>query len=140
MGGGAKDENLNDIGDFMPLFANQAVDIAQVGIGISGITGAVQVANMGCGFALPAAMMSCPGSFICLGDSPGLGIEFDEGKMDALEVERVSQTAGPSRFERRRGAGLWDHPPSAEEIARARSQEPWTGAGTSQQEERYAVR
>jgi len=152
----ATGENLNDIGDFMPLFANEAVDVAQVGIGTSGITGAMQVANMAYGFEIPVAMMNCPGSFmahlaaalpnhmmmelveagdgpcftadnrvedgfICLGDSPGLGIEFDEGKLAALEVERVSQAAGPSPFGRRPGAGLWDNPPSEEEIAQARS-------------------
>ncbi len=41
-----KDENLNDVGDFMWVFVDRAVDIVEAGIGTSGMTGATQVANM----------------------------------------------------------------------------------------------
>ena len=60
----ATGENLNHAGDFVPLIANEAVDIVQVGSGTSGITGAMQVADMAYGFELPVAMMNCPGNFM----------------------------------------------------------------------------
>lgn len=60
----ATGENLDNIGDFMPLIANQAVDIVQVGIGTTGLTGAMQVAHMAHGFELPVAMMNCPANFM----------------------------------------------------------------------------
>ncbi len=60
----ATGENLNHIGDFMALIANEAVDVVQVGSGTSGITGAMQVADMAYGFELPVAMMNCAGNFM----------------------------------------------------------------------------
>ena len=58
----ATGENLNHIGDYLALMANEAVDIVQVGSGTSGITGALQVADMAYGFELPVSMMNCPGN------------------------------------------------------------------------------
>ena len=58
----ATGENLDNIGQFMPLIANEAVDIVQVGRGTSGITGAMQVAHLAYGFELPVSMMNCPGN------------------------------------------------------------------------------
>lgn len=60
----ATGENINDLGDFMPLIANEAVDVVEVGSGTSGITGARQVANLAYAFELPVAMMNCPGNFM----------------------------------------------------------------------------
>jgi L-alanine-DL-glutamate epimerase-like enolase superfamily enzyme len=60
----ATGENLSDISDFMPLVANEAVDIVEVGSGTSGITGALQVADLAYAFELPVAMMNCPGHFM----------------------------------------------------------------------------
>jgi L-alanine-DL-glutamate epimerase-like enolase superfamily enzyme len=60
----ATGENLNDASQFVPLIANEAVDVVQVGYGTSGITGALQVAQMAAGFELPTAMMNCPGNFM----------------------------------------------------------------------------
>jgi L-alanine-DL-glutamate epimerase-like enolase superfamily enzyme len=60
----ATGENLDNIGEFMPLIANQAVDIVQVGIGTTGLTGAMQVAHMAHGFELPVSMMNCPANFM----------------------------------------------------------------------------
>ena len=60
----ATGENLNAIGDFMALMANEAVDVVQVGSGTSGITGAFQVADMAYGFELPVSVMNCPGNFM----------------------------------------------------------------------------
>jgi L-alanine-DL-glutamate epimerase-like enolase superfamily enzyme len=60
----ATGENLNHIGEFMALIGNEAVDIVEVGIGTSGITGALQVAHLAYGFELPICMMNCPGNFM----------------------------------------------------------------------------
>lgn len=142
----ATGENLDDISQFTPLIANEAVDVVQIGAGTSGITGAMQVADLAYAFDLPVSMMNCPGSYmahlaaalpnhmmmevvgagrevvftadnhiedgwIVLGDSPGLGIVFDEEKLRAHEVERPSPASGPSPWGRRRGAGLYEVPP-----------------------------
>ncbi len=60
----ATGENLNDASDFYPLILNEAVDIIEVGMGTSGITGAMQVAHMAAGFEIPVAMMNCPGNLM----------------------------------------------------------------------------
>jgi L-alanine-DL-glutamate epimerase-like enolase superfamily enzyme len=60
----ATGENLDEIGDFIPLIANEAVDIVEVGGGTSGITGAMQVADLAYGFELPVAMMNCPANYM----------------------------------------------------------------------------
>ena len=60
----ATGENLTSIGEFMPLVANEAVDIVQVGVRACGITGAMQIAHLAHGFELPVAMMNCPGDFM----------------------------------------------------------------------------
>jgi L-alanine-DL-glutamate epimerase-like enolase superfamily enzyme len=48
--------------------------------------------------------------WIVLGDSPGLGITFDEERLRKASVETVSAGAGPSPWGRRRGAGLYEVP------------------------------
>ncbi|MCL4508965.1 MAG: mandelate racemase/muconate lactonizing enzyme family protein [Chloroflexi bacterium] len=58
----ATGENLNDASDFSPLILNEAVDVVEIGMGTTGITGALQVAHMAAGFELPVAMMNCPGN------------------------------------------------------------------------------
>ncbi len=60
----ATGENLDSIGQFMPLIANEAVDVVQIGSGTSGITGAIQVAHLAYGFELPVSMMGCPCNFM----------------------------------------------------------------------------
>ncbi|MGC8780931.1 MAG: mandelate racemase/muconate lactonizing enzyme family protein [Anaerolineae bacterium] len=60
----ATGENLDEIGDFLPLIANEAVDIVEVGMGTGGITGAMQVADMAYGFELPVAMMNSPANLM----------------------------------------------------------------------------
>ncbi len=60
----ATGENLADIGEFMGLIDNRAVDIVEVGVGTTGITGAMQVADMAYGYELPVAMMNCPAHFM----------------------------------------------------------------------------
>ena len=60
----ATGENLSDIKDFMPLIANEAVDVVQIGIGTMGITGLMKVADLAYGFELPVSMMNCPVNFM----------------------------------------------------------------------------
>ena len=58
----ATGENINDLAEFMPLIDNGAVDIVEVGIVTTGLTGAMKVANMAYAYELPVAMMNCPGN------------------------------------------------------------------------------
>ena len=60
----ASGENLNDVGQMYPLISQQAIDVANVGVGHSGITGARQVANMCYAYELPVTMMNCPANFM----------------------------------------------------------------------------
>jgi L-alanine-DL-glutamate epimerase-like enolase superfamily enzyme len=60
----ASGENLDNVGQFMPLIANEAIDVVQVGMGTSGITGAMQVAHLAHGFELPVSVMNCPGNLM----------------------------------------------------------------------------
>ncbi len=57
-------ENVNDISDFYPLIANEAIDLVQCGSGTSGITGARQVANLAFAFELPVSLMNCQANFM----------------------------------------------------------------------------
>lgn len=142
----ATGENLDDIGDYMALIDYRAADIIEIGIGTSGITGAMQVAHMCYGFEIPVCMMGTPGSFmahvaaalpnhimmevpdlgleccftvdtriengwIVLGDKPGLGIEFDERRLQELS-RPGRQPQHPIAPGRRVGAGLYIVPPS----------------------------
>ena len=87
----ATGENLNDPSDYMPLIANQAVDVVQIGVGTSGITGAMQVADLAYAFELPVSMMNCPANFMghlaaCLPNH--WMMEFvDAGRDDALSTD-----------------------------------------------------
>ncbi len=60
----ATGENLNGTSDFLPLVHGEAVDIVQVGQYTSGITGALQVAELAAAYELPVATMNCPGDFM----------------------------------------------------------------------------
>jgi len=53
--------------------------------------------------------------WIVLGDSPGLGITFDQAKLDEFAVGAPSPGSGPSPRGRRRGAGLYEVPPDEPE-------------------------
>ena len=44
--------------------------------------------------------------YIVIGETPGLGMVFDEEKLKALEVERLSPGIKLAGWGRRRGAGL----------------------------------
>lgn len=60
----ATGENLDHVSEFMPLVLNEAVDIVEVGWGCSGITGALQVADLAYAFELPVSIMNCPANFM----------------------------------------------------------------------------
>ena len=60
----ATGENLADIGDFMPLLDNEAVDIVQVGTGTGGITGLMKVSDMAYGFEIPVSLMNSPMNYV----------------------------------------------------------------------------
>jgi L-alanine-DL-glutamate epimerase-like enolase superfamily enzyme len=60
----ATGENLDHVSEFTPLVLNEAVDIVQVGWGCSGITGALQVAELAYAFELPVSVMNCPAHFM----------------------------------------------------------------------------
>ncbi len=60
----ATGENLDEISEFTPLIANEAVDVVEIGSGTSGITGAMQVADLAYAFELPVSMMNCPGKYM----------------------------------------------------------------------------
>ena len=141
----ATGENLDDISEFMPLIANEAVDVVEIGQGTSGVTGALQVAHLAYAFELPVSMMNSPGNlmahlaaalpnhmmlevidagrdapfqvdnrvedgWIVLGDAPGIGIEFDDAKLDKCAVKTPAPEAKASPWGRRRGAGLYEVP------------------------------
>jgi L-alanine-DL-glutamate epimerase-like enolase superfamily enzyme len=60
----ATGENLDHVSEFMPLVANEAVDVIQIGVGASGITGGLQVADLAYAFEIPVSVMNCPGSYM----------------------------------------------------------------------------
>ena len=53
------------------------------------------------------------------GNKPGTGIEINREALARAAVQTITSMAGPSPFGRRRGAGLYEVPPSAEEKATA---------------------
>ncbi|MFD8153184.1 mandelate racemase/muconate lactonizing enzyme family protein [Streptomyces sp. NPDC059720] len=60
----ATGENLNLVDEFLPLLLGGAVDVVQVGIQTTGISGALRVAETAAGFGLPVATVNCPGHVI----------------------------------------------------------------------------
>jgi L-alanine-DL-glutamate epimerase-like enolase superfamily enzyme len=146
-------ENLDTLGDFMPYFHHGSVDIIQVSAGMTGITCALQIANVAYGFELPVTLGGSPGSmhaqiapampnvmameviepvppddiytsdvtfedgWAIPGSKPGIGIEINREALERATVTTVTSMAGPSPFGRRRGAGLYEVPPTPEERA-----------------------
>lgn len=60
----ASGENLDTLSDYVPLIANEAVDIVEVGSGAGGITGALQVAELAYAYELPVSVMNCPANYM----------------------------------------------------------------------------
>lgn len=57
----ATGENLNVVQEFTPLLTRGAVDLVQIGVWVSGITGALQVAELAAAFERPVTMSNCAG-------------------------------------------------------------------------------
>ena len=105
----ATGENLNDIGNFLPLIDHGAVDIVQVGIGTSGITGAMQVADLAYAYELPVAMMNCAGNFMghlaaCLPNH--MMMEVVDAGRDAVFTHETTIAAGWINMGTRPGTGI----------------------------------
>ena len=60
----ASGENLDSLDDYVPLLHERAVDVLNVGVGTTGITGALKVADLAYAYETPVTMMNCPGSFM----------------------------------------------------------------------------
>ena len=57
-------ENLKSIGEVYPLVHNEAVDIVNISIAISGFTGCRQAAHLAYAYELPVSMMNCQANFM----------------------------------------------------------------------------
>ena len=60
----ASGENLDSLDDYVPLLQARAVDVLNVGVGATGITGAMKVADVAYAYETPVTMMNCPGNFM----------------------------------------------------------------------------
>ena len=56
-----------------------------------------------------------------LGDKPGHGITIDYEELNKSVVNKISVKSGPSPYGRRAGAGLYEVPPTKDEIKEANS-------------------
>jgi L-alanine-DL-glutamate epimerase-like enolase superfamily enzyme len=56
-------ENLDTLGDFLPYFHHGSADVVQVSSGMTGITGALQLADAAYGFELPVTLGGSTGNF-----------------------------------------------------------------------------
>ena len=149
-------ENLDTLGDFLPYFHHRSADIIQVSHGMTGITGALQIADAAYALELPVTLGGSTGiihahlanaipncitvevphaepeskvfstdvkitnGFAKVGNKPGLGIEINYDELSKSKVGSVSVKSGPSPYGRRQGAGLYEVPPSKDEIKEAR--------------------
>jgi L-alanine-DL-glutamate epimerase-like enolase superfamily enzyme len=59
----ATGENLDALNDFVPLLEGGAADILNVGLGASGITGALKVATVAYAYEVPVTMMNCAANY-----------------------------------------------------------------------------
>ena len=150
-------ENLDTLGDFLPYFHHRSADVIQVSHGMTGITGAMQIADAAYALELPVTLGGSYGiihahianaipncitievphpepetkvfssdviikdGYALVGNKPGLGVDINYEELTKHKVKSVSQKAGPSPFGRRLGAGLYEIPPSKEEIIKGQS-------------------
>ena len=150
-------ENLDTLGDFLPYFHHRSADVIQVSHGMTGITGALQIADVAYGLELPITLGGSAGilhahiasaipncitieiphpepetkvykwdvkienGLAVLGDKPGHGITIDYEELNKSVVNKISVKSGPSPYGRRAGAGLYEVPPTKDEIKEANS-------------------
>jgi L-alanine-DL-glutamate epimerase-like enolase superfamily enzyme len=55
-------ENLDTLGDFLPYFHHRCANVIQVSAGMTGISGALQVADAAYGYELPVTLGGSPGN------------------------------------------------------------------------------
>jgi L-alanine-DL-glutamate epimerase-like enolase superfamily enzyme len=60
----ASGENLDAIDDFVPLLQARAVDVLNIGVRATGITGAMKVADVAYAYETPVTMMNCAANFM----------------------------------------------------------------------------
>ena len=145
------------MGDFLPYFHHRSADVIQVSHGMTGITGALQIADAAYGLELPITLGGSAGilhahiasaipncitieiphpepetkaykwdvkienGLAVLGDKPGHGITIDYEELNKSVVNKISVKSGPSPYGRRAGAGLYEVPPTKDEIKEANS-------------------
>ena len=150
-------ENLDTLGDFLPYFHHRSADVIQISQGMTGISGALQIADAAYALELPVTLGGSIGiihahianaipncitvevphpepeskvftsdvkikdGYAFVGNKPGLGIEINYEELSKHKVEKVSQKAGPSPYGRRPGAGLFEIPPTKEEMREAQT-------------------
>jgi len=59
----ATGENLNSIGEFVPLMLNASADVIQISVQATGVTTALRIAEMSDALDLPVALVNCPGRY-----------------------------------------------------------------------------
>jgi L-alanine-DL-glutamate epimerase-like enolase superfamily enzyme len=57
----ASGEHLANVSQFVPLIADEAIDVVQVGVYSGGITGSLRIAELAAAFGLQVSMMNNPG-------------------------------------------------------------------------------
>ena len=60
----ASGENLDALEDYVPLLQTRAVDILNIGVRATGITGALKVADVAYAYEIPVTMMNCAANFM----------------------------------------------------------------------------
>jgi L-alanine-DL-glutamate epimerase-like enolase superfamily enzyme len=59
----ATGENLNSIGEFVQLLLNESADVVQISVQATGVTTALQIAEMSDALGLQVALVNCPGRY-----------------------------------------------------------------------------
>ena len=77
----------------------------------------IEVGNASSDDGVTSQDVTFEGGKAILGNKPGLGIEVNRDALEAASVDRIPPGSGPSPFGRRPGAGLYEVPPTEEEIA-----------------------
>jgi L-alanine-DL-glutamate epimerase-like enolase superfamily enzyme len=60
----ASGENLDALEDYVPLLQARAVDVVNIGVRATGITGALKVADLAYAYQTPVTMMNCAANFM----------------------------------------------------------------------------
>lgn len=91
----ASGENLDSMDDYVPLIANRAVDVLNLGSRATGITGAMQIAHLAHAFQIPVSMMNCAANFM----APVGAVLPNHIMMEVLDNGRDAVLTGKSQIE-----------------------------------------